>query len=553
MNSMFQNAYHTVLQDTVLLLIDDEPANLGMLTAYLEGFQVEILVARDGETGLDKAQHAHPDLILLDVMMPGMDGFETCRRLKTRDDTRDIPVIFMTALTEIAHKVRAFQVGAVDYITKPLQQEEVLARIVTHLRLHELNERLDHEVCERTCELMQTNQRLQQEIVERQQAEHALQESEARFRRLAENAKDMIYRMSLPDGRYEYISPSVTELSGYPPAEWYASPTLIRQVIHPDWQDYFATQWENLLQGDILPSYEYQIVHKSGAIKWVHQRNVLVRNAEGQPIAIEGIVTDITARKQAEEEIRKLNAELEQRVAERTARLEAANKVLQNFAYIVSHDLKAPLRAISHLVYWLQHDYASAFDAKGKEMADLLVGRVKRMDGLIDGILEYSRIGRIVGQTEAIDLNHLLPEVIDSLSPPSTIRIEIAPELPTLMGDTTRIQQIFANLIGNAIKFMDKPQGDIRVGCAYDGAFWRFSVTDNGPGIDPQYHEKIFQIFQTLHPRDEVESTGIGLAIVKKIVEFYGGQIWVESEVGKGSTFWFTLPKEANRNNKASL
>ena len=543
MNSMFQQLYHPVLQDKVLLLIDDEPVNLGMLTAYLEEYQVEILAARDGKSGIDKAQRSHPDLILLDIMMPEIDGFETCRLLKTQDDTRNIPVIFMTALTDITHKVRAFQVGAVDYITKPLQQEEVLARIVTHVRLHHLNEQLEQKVRERTNELVQTNQRLQQEISERQHAEDALRESEARFRRLAENAKDMIYRMLLPEGRYEYVSPAVTELVGYPPEEWYANPRLIRKVIHPDWQAYFAIQWEKLLQGDMPPEYEYQIIHKSGDIKWVNQRNVLIRDAENTPIAMEGIVTDITARKQAEEEIHRLNTELEQRVHERTAELEAANNELQSFAYIVSHDLKAPLRAIAKLSQWLLEDYGSTFDAQGQEMVNLLVSRVKRMDKLIDGVLEYSRIGRVTGRFEPIDLNQLLPEVIDSLTTPPKIQITIAPDLPVIIGDTIRIQQVFANLIGNAIKFMDKPRGIITISCKDAGADWQFSVADNGPGIDPKYHDKIFQIFQTLHPRDELESTGIGLTIVKKIVELYGGTIWVDLGVGHGSTFCFILPK----------
>ena len=228
---------------------------------------------------------------------------------------------------------------------------------------------------------------------------------------------------------------------------------------------------------------------------------------------------------------------------QRTAELEVANKELQGFAYVVSHDLKAPLRGISRLTQWLTEDYTTAFDAKGKEMADLLVGRVKCMDALIDGILEYTRVGRIVGQSEKIDLNQLLPEVIDLLSPPPTIQIEIARELPVIAGDSIRILQVFSNLIGNAMKFMDKPHGIIRVDCKDGGGAWQFSVTDNGPGIELRYYERIFQIFQTLQPRDEMENTGIGLTIVRKIVELYGGKIWVESEPGKGSSFMFTFPK----------
>ena len=138
----------------------------------------------------------------------------------------------------------------------------------------------------------------------------------------------------------------------------------------------------------------------------------------------------------------------------------------------------------------------------------------------------------------------MLPAIVDSLAPPPSIQIHIAPDLPAIVGDATRIQQVFANLIGNAVKFMNKPQGEILVQWEDGGAEWRFSVSDNGPGIGAKYHDKIFQIFQTLHPRDEVESTGIGLAIVKKIVEFYGGKIWVESEVGQGSMFVLTWPKD---------
>ncbi len=251
----------------------------------------------------------------------------------------------------------------------------------------------------------------------------------------------------------------------------------------------------------------------------------------------------ITQRKQAEAEVRTLNAELEQRVRERTARLEAANKELQRFAHIISHDLKAPLRAIAKIAHWLVKDYAPSFDDNGKQMAEMLIGRVKRMDEMIDGILAYSRIGRIVKQTESVNLALLLPKIIDSLAPPPAITIEAAPDLPTIQGDATSIQQVFANLIGNAIKFMDKPQGNIRVQWEDAGADWLFSVTDNGPGIDPKYHEKIFQIFQTLRPRDEMENTGIGLAIAKKIVESSGGKIWLDSEEGRGSAFHFTLPK----------
>ena len=252
----------------------------------------------------------------------------------------------------------------------------------------------------------------------------------------------------------------------------------------------------------------------------------------------------IAQRKRAEEEVRLLNAQLEQRVHERTAKLEAANKELQSFAYIISHDLKSPLRAISRLADWLVKDYASCFDDNGKNMAALLIGRVKRMDNLIEGILAYSRIGHVPKSQQAIDLRLLLPEIVASLAPPPSIAIQIAADLPIIFSNKADIHTIFSNLIGNAIQFMDKPRGKITISCADGGEFWQFSVADNGPGINPKYHEKIFQIFQTLHPRDEIESIGVGLAIVKKIIKLSGGTIWVNSEEGQGSAFIFTFPKE---------
>ena len=254
-------------------------------------------------------------------------------------------------------------------------------------------------------------------------------------------------------------------------------------------------------------------------------------------------VQDVTGRKEAEDEIRRLNTELEARVMTRTSELEFANRELKDFAYVVSHDLKAPLRAISRLASWLRNDYDSAFDDQGHEMVELLIGRVKRMDNLIDGILEYSRIGRMETARFPVDLSLLVRDVLDTLAPPEHIRITVEEHLPTLAIEKTRIFQVFQNLIGNAIKFNDKAQGNIELRCVEEETAWKFCVMDNGPGIDPKYHEQIFQIFQTLHSRDEVESTGIGLAIVKKIVKRHGGTIWLESAAGEGCRFFFTLAK----------
>jgi len=240
----------------------------------------------------------------------------------------------------------------------------------------------------------------------------------------------------------------------------------------------------------------------------------------------------LTARKRAEE-----------RQAQLLKQVEGANRELADFAHVVSHDLKAPLRAIDSLAKWLAADYKDKFDDEGREQLRLLLGRVKRMHDLIDGILQYSRAGRIREEVVEVDLAELVPEVIDLLAPPSHVRVAVETPLPTVVIERTRIAQVFQNLLSNAIKYMDKPEGLVRVGCAQAGGFWKFYVSDNGPGIEEKDQQRVFQLFQTLKPRDRADSTGVGLAVVKKAVEMYGGEVWIESRVGEGSSFYFTLPK----------
>jgi light-regulated signal transduction histidine kinase (bacteriophytochrome) len=239
----------------------------------------------------------------------------------------------------------------------------------------------------------------------------------------------------------------------------------------------------------------------------------------------------------------------EKRKAELLKELESTNRELKDFAYIVSHDLKAPLRAISTLANWISTDYDEKLDEEGKEQLGLLIRRVHRMNALINGILDYSRVGRIKEEKKEVNVNELVAEVIDMVAPPENIKITIENELPLILFEKTRLVEIFQNLLSNAVKYMNKPQGSIKIGCVEDNGYWKFSVSDNGPGIEEKFFNKIFQIFQTLSPLDEHESTGIGLTLVKKIITMYGGNIWVESEVGRCCTFFFTLPKRIKPNN----
>jgi len=238
---------------------------------------------------------------------------------------------------------------------------------------------------------------------------------------------------------------------------------------------------------------------------------------------------------------------IEARQAELLEEIKSINQELDSFAYVVSHDLKAPLRGISTLAEWIATDYADKLDDNGKEQLKLLGSRVDRMKNLIDGILQYSRIGRVKEDKVQVDLNKVVKSVAELISPPKNITITVEDALPVIKCEQTRIAQVFQNLLSNAIKYMDKPNGLIKITCDAEKGFWKFGVADNGPGIEEKHFERIFQLFQTLQPKEGTESTGIGLTLVKKIVEMYGGKVWVESKVGIGSTFFFTLPEQENK------
>lgn len=242
---------------------------------------------------------------------------------------------------------------------------------------------------------------------------------------------------------------------------------------------------------------------------------------------------DITKRKEQEERQQQLLAELK-----------GANTDLRQYAHIVSHDLKAPLRGIGALAQWITVDYADLLDEQGKSNLKQLNRRVERMYSLIDGILEYSKIGKDTDAQKSCDLNETLGIVIDLLAPDSAVTVAIPNNLPIIPYSQVRVQQVFQNLIGNAIRYNDKEDPRVEISFVEEENYWRFCVSDNGPGIDEKYFEKVFEMFQTLEIRSHRESSGIGLAVVKKIVELYRGAIWIESIPNKGSDFIFTFRKE---------
>jgi signal transduction histidine kinase len=234
-------------------------------------------------------------------------------------------------------------------------------------------------------------------------------------------------------------------------------------------------------------------------------------------------------------------------------RLEEANQKLHDFAHVVSHDLKTPLRGIRRLTEWIARDCANILTPDERKHIQQITERVDRMYSLIDKILEYSSVEDKDEDKSMVDLGELVNSVIEMLDSPENVTITIENQLPVYECNETRIAQVFQNLLGNAVKYIDKPEGRIRVGCVEEEFFWKFSVKDNGPGIEKKHFDKVFELFKTLVPPDKGGGTGIGLATVKKIVEMYGGSVWLESELGKGSTFYFSLPKrEATSENEKS-
>ncbi len=263
----------------------------------------------------------------------------------------------------------------------------------------------------------------------------------------------------------------------------------------------------------------------------------------------EALNKEIADRRRAEEALQYLNITLEQRVERRTAESERRARDLEQFAYVASHDLKAPLRGIANLSEWLKEDLQDRLTPETQEQLDLLRDRVARMNALIEGLLAYSRIGRAAGSLERVDVGELVREVVDSLDPPPEFQVEIAPDLPTLHTDRLHLSQVFANLIANALRHHDREAGLVRIACRAEGARWVFSVEDDGPGIPPEFRHKIFLMFQTLAVKDYGVNTGIGLALVKKLVEEHGGTIHFEdADLGRdsrrGSRFVFSWPRQ---------
>ncbi len=359
------------------------------------------------------------------------------------------------------------------------------------------------------------------DISERKEAEERLRLTQFEVDRVL----DQVVRVNA-DGRIAYANEAAGLAFGYSPEE------MLDLDIWDITRNFPLEGWKELFDvSRVMETYSIEIsaIHRDGASFPVEARISHILFAGSEYIVIAG--RDVTERRRAEQQTERLNEELS-----------AINKELSDFAYVVSHDLKAPLRGISSLATWISEDYRDVLDEAGRNQLDLLLDRARRMEKLIESILQYSRSGRLTESKEPVDLGRAAREAIELLGPLGDVTVDVEEGLPRVTCERTRMGQVFANLIGNAVKYMDHPGGHVTVSSTRDGDFWRVSVSDDGPGIDPRYHEQIFGLFQCLDPERDADSTGVGLTLVKKIVELHGGKVWAESEPGRGAAFHFTLP-----------
>jgi len=383
------------------------------------------------------------------------------------------------------------------------------------------------------------------DISDRKRSEIALAQSAQRFRATFEQAAVGMVQATV-EGKFLLVNQKLCEILGYSRQE-----LLEKRFQEITWHGDLASELEllrQLLAAEIENfSLEKRYIRKDGELVWANLTVSLLREQDGSQFLM-SVVEDIRDRKQAEESLRLRAQELRwtaQNLAQTTNVLRKRNQELDQFAYVVSHDLKAPLRAIANLSSWIEEDLSESMTEDTLHQMNLLRGRVHRMEALIEGLLQYSRVGRIQVPSEMVKVENLLAEIIDSLAPPSGFEVKVEPGMPTLVTERLLLQQVFSNLISNAIKHNRAESGHVKISVKELDDFYEFSVEDDGPGIDPQYHDKVFVIFQTLEARDKVENTGIGLSLVKKIVEGQGGSISLESAEGEGATFRFTWPKQS--------
>lgn len=556
-------------QSCRILVVDDSEADRVTYERYLSRaniFSCSILLSDCGEAGLAMCNQYQPDVILLDYRLPDIDGIEF---LQTLAETRQpLPaVIMLTGQGNEQIAVEAMKLGVQDYLVKGSVNA---SRLIQTVRRTLAQQELQKTVA-RQQQQQQLMARISLRVSQALDLETSLEIAVDGARALLDCDRALIYKFN-------------SDMTG----------VVVAESVLSDWRVGLGAEIEDTCFRDqgaerYLKGHKTVLPNIYGAnltpchIKLLEQFQVkanlvvpiLLQPAQsGQEPKLWGLLVahhcretrewqttelslleDLSVQLAIAVQQNKLISKLQKRAVDlvsannrlkKTSKLlKTRNQELDEFAYVASHDLKAPLRAIANLAQWLKEDLENEIPDENKQQLDLMQTRVKRLEGFIEGLLEYSRAGRQNIETLPLNPAQLLQDIVDTLTPPETMQIVIPETGPTLNTEKLLLQQVLTNLISNAIKYHHRPHGCVTVSIKDIESMVEFTVADDGPGIEPEYHERIFGVFQTLVSRDTIESTGIGLSIVKKLVENQGGEITLTSKPGKGSTFIFTWPKDS--------
>jgi PAS domain S-box-containing protein len=496
-----------------ILVVDDSPLNLKFVLTALDRAGFSVLSAEEGISGLKMASENLPDLILLDIMMPGIDGYEVCRRLKANPATRQVPVIFMTALSDSSDKVRGFEVGAADYVTKPIDIPEVIARIHTQLEIYSLQQ-----------ELQVHNQRLVEENQKRKRVQDALRESRWRYRLLAENSTDIISRQTMA-GVYLYVSPSCRSLLGYKIEEMIGSSAL--DYLHPDDRELVDPVYDPDQDCPSTHVVTYRARRKDGEYIWLETISKTVCDSEyGQAYEIVAVARDVTERVALADELRMRNQELDA------------------FAHTVAHDLKNPLATVISYADFLLGVWDRLNEEQIKDSIANIRGTGQKGLYIIDELMLLASVRRGDVELSPLDMADIVDQVQERLN--LMIReygaeVVLPDTWPQAVGYAAWIEEVWTNYLSNSFKYGGRPPVvELGASPASNGML-QFWVKDNGDGLSGEEQGRLFAEFVRL---DEVrvEGHGLGLSIVRRIIEKLGGEVGVESQRGQGSRFYFTLP-----------
>jgi len=485
------------------ILLADDNADMREYVRRLLAQTFDVEAVADGEAALESVGIRRPDLVLTDVMMPRLDGFGLLQRLRQNEQTRTIPIILLSARAGEESRLEGLDAGADDYLVKPFSARELVARVQSQLDLARLR-----------------------------------REGEERTKRILDSITDGFYAVD-SEGRF-------TELNVAARKVFVSQGVDVHAIVGRQIFEVFPEARETDVGRVLKKAIEEREPSDMEAFYPPWNRWYFIRCRPSPEGGAAIFFQDITAQKQAEIAMREHSSILERTVAERTAKLREMVTELESFSYSIAHDMRAPLRSMRGYADILRHEHGEKLDHNARDYLRRIGASAERLDALIRDVLDYSKVVRGDIALQSVNTDKLVHEIVESypdFQPPQAVILVQTP-LPNVLANPAALTQVVSNLLSNAVKFVAPnvtPRIAVRAECK--GAWVRLWFEDNGIGIPPHGVERIFKVFQRMHPADEYEGTGIGLAIIRKAIERMGGRVGVESEVGKGSRFWVELQK----------